>query len=51
MAEKANILLVDDRDENLVAVRVAVRAVTVTSFISGARCAFPSGLSGDVRSK
>ena len=27
-----------------VALRVAVRAVTVTSFVSGARCAFPSGL-------
>ncbi|GAA1806963.1 hypothetical protein GCM10009795_060190 [Nocardioides hankookensis] len=28
----------------LVAVRVAVLAVTGSSFISGARCAFPSGL-------
>jgi hypothetical protein len=28
----------------LVALRVAVLAVTVTSSISGARCAFPSGL-------
>ncbi|GAA2143507.1 hypothetical protein GCM10009844_15960 [Nocardioides koreensis] len=32
----------------LVAVRVAVRAVTVTSFISGARYAFPSGLSVEI---